>query len=146
MRIKVTLAISIATAATFAVAPTAHAGGGGGYQFQSPDGNIACAMGVNEAGNATAGCDIGNHSYAPPPKPANCHLGWGDRFSLQQGSAAVLDCHGDTLRVPGLATLGYGEKRSVGPLTCDSETASMTCTDSSTGHFFSVSPTSYQLG
>jgi hypothetical protein len=36
--------------------------------------------------------------------------------------------------------------QSVGVITCDSEPAGMTCTDSSTGHFFRVSRESYQLG
>jgi hypothetical protein len=145
MKIQLPLAISITTAAMCAAAPAAQAGGVG-YQFQSPDGNIACVMGVNDAGGATAGCEIGNHTYSPPPKPSDCHLAWGDRFSLTQSNSAAMDCHGDTLRVPGLPTLGYGQTRSVGPLTCDSETASMTCTDNSTGHFFRVAPGSYQLG
>jgi len=31
-------------------------------------------------------------------------------------------------------------------MTCDSEPSGMTCTDSSTGHFFRISRESYQLG
>ena len=46
----------------------------------------------------------------------------------------------------GLGTLAYGKTASAGTLTCDSETTGMTCTDSSTGHFFRVSWESYQLG
>jgi hypothetical protein len=64
---------------------------------------------------------------------------------MQQGNAAMMNCHGDTLRVPGLQTLDYGQTRSVGLITCDSEPAAMTCTDNSTGHFFRVSSSSFQL-
>jgi hypothetical protein len=45
-----------------------------------------------------------------------------------------------------LAVLGYGQTRSLGSITCDSEPADMTCTDSSTGHFFRVSQQSFQIG
>ncbi len=145
--------------ATVGVAATAYAGGPPGttsptsptsppsppsgiYQFQSPGGNIACTM-----GSSGAACDIGDHTYTPPPKPADCHLGWGDRFSLQQGQPAMMDCHGDTLRIPGLPTLDYGQSQSSGPITCNNDAASgMTCTDTSSGHFFRVSSGSYQLG
>lgn len=46
----------------------------------------------------------------------------------------------------GLGTLAYGKTASAGTITCDSEPASMTCTDSSTSHFFRMSQESYQLG
>jgi len=165
MKLRVLLAISITIAAApIGVAGIAHAGGPpgppgptpspsgptggatGSYSFQSPGGNIACTLGPStNPGLTVAACDIGDHTYTPPPKPADCHLGWGDRFSLLQGNAAMMDCHGDTLRVPGLSTLNYGQTLSSGPITCDSESAGMTCTDNSTGHFFRVSSGSYQL-
>jgi hypothetical protein len=159
MRSLVVLAVWIASA-TAAVGVAAIAGAGGppnvptvpnvpnatSYQFQSPDGNIACTLGPSTNGGTSAACDIGDHTYTPPSKPADCHLGWGDRFSLQQGNAAMMDCHGDTLRVPDLPTLNYGQTRSVGSIMCDSEVAGMTCTDNSSGHFFRVSAGSYQLG
>jgi hypothetical protein len=148
MKIRVLLAISITIAAApLGVAGQAQAGGpSGSYQFQSPGGNIACTLGPSTTdGKSIATCDIGDHTYAPPPVPADCHLGWGDRFSLQQGDPAMMECHGDTLRIPGLSTLNYGQTFSAGPITCDSESAGMTCTDSSTGHFFRVSSSSYQL-
>ena len=39
-----------------------------------------------------------------------------------------------------------GPAPGVGTMTCDSETSGVTCTDTSTGHFFRVSRESYQLG
>jgi hypothetical protein len=45
-----------------------------------------------------------------------------------------------------MPTLDYGQTRSHGPFTCDSEPAGVTCTDNSTGQHFFVSTDSYQLG
>jgi hypothetical protein len=45
-----------------------------------------------------------------------------------------------------MPTLEYGQTRSAGTITCDSEPSGMTCTDSTAGHFFRVSGESYQLG
>jgi hypothetical protein len=143
MKTRVLLAISTSMmAAPLGVTGIAQAGGpSGSYQFQSPGGNIACNLGPSGAV-----CDIGDHTYTPPPTPADCHLGWGDRFSLDQGSAATIQCHGDTLRVPGLTTLDYGQSLSSGSITCaDSQSSGVTCTDNSSGHFFRVSSGSYQL-
>jgi hypothetical protein len=39
-----------------------------------------------------------------------------------------------------------GQARSAGTITCSSEQSAMRCTDASTGHFFRVSPESYELG
>jgi hypothetical protein len=44
------------------------------------------------------------------------------------------------------APLDYGQKRSIGAITCGSEPSGMTCTDASTGHFFRMSSESYDLG
>ena len=41
--------------------------------FQSPSGNIACAM-----GGGIVRCDILEHSWSPPPKPSSCDLDWGN--------------------------------------------------------------------
>jgi hypothetical protein len=144
MRIQTISAVLIASAATtIGLASTAQADTND--QFQSPTGNIACVMGVTN-GEGSVACDIGDHTYVSPPKPPNCHLGWGDRFSLDQGSAPAMECHGDTLRIPGLSTLNYGQAQSAGAITCVSEPTWMSCTDTSTGHFFHVSRDSYQLG
>jgi hypothetical protein len=42
--------------------------------------------------------------------------------------------------------LAYGQTHTVDTITCDSEPSGVTCTDTSTGHFFRVSGESYQLG
>lgn len=112
--------------------------------FQTPSGNIACTGGDADGGDVA--CDIAEHSWTPPPRPPDCHLGgWGDRFSLHHGQAPVMRCHGDTLRVPGLAVLDYGQTIVLGAITCDSQTTGMTCTDTSTGDFFVMSRDTYEL-
>ncbi len=96
-------------------------------------------------GKSSAVCEIADHTWVAPPRAPDCHLNWGSRFSLEQGSAAVFACYHQELGTPG-QTLDYGHTHSFGTITCDSEPAGLTCTDSSTGHFFRVSRESYQLG
>jgi len=71
-------------------------------------------------------------------------MNWGARLSLTQGSAAAYGCYHQEF---GTAedTLGYGQTHSIGTITCDSEPNGVTCSDSTTGHFFLVSRDSYQL-
>ena len=45
-----------------------------------------------------------------------------------------------------LPTLAYGQTHTVGTITCASGPSGVTCTDSSTGHFFQVSREAYTLG
>jgi hypothetical protein len=142
------LIVTATVAATIALPATAQADPS--YQFQSPSGNIFCLMGD---GNDVV-CDIADHTYVPPPKPSDCQQGWGGRFSLDQGSAPVSHCHGDTIipshtspgNIPGEPTLEYGRTQTLGAITCDSEPTGMTCTDSRTGHYFRLSRESYELG
>jgi hypothetical protein len=146
MKTTVVAAVSMAAAtATIGFAAPVHADESY-YEFLSPSANIACSVGTGSDGKSGAGCDIRDHTSTPPPRPLDCHQGWGDRVSLEGGSAPVLHCHGDTEVFPGKPTLPYGQTRSAGPITCDSEPTGVTCTDTSTGHFFRLSRDSYQLG
>jgi hypothetical protein len=114
------------------------------YQFQSPSGDIACAMG--SLGNkAFADCEITDPTWLGPPRPDRCEGEWGDRLELRQGTAAGFVCNSDTLRPSDLPTLTYGSAWTVNPLTCGSEPTGMTCTDGSTGRYFRVSRDSYEL-
>ena len=143
MNTAIITAVGVATAAaTIGLAAPAHADG----SFASPSGNIACAVFTGDDGASSATCEIRDHTYVKPP-PAGCpYPGWGDRINMVQGSPPGFSCHGDTMVVPGLAALPYGQTRSAGPISCDSEPAGMTCTDNSTGHYFRLSAQSYQLG
>ncbi len=129
----------LTAAAAIALPVAAHADSA---PFQSPSGNIACMI-----GDGAAVCDISDYTYQPPPPPACAqHIKWGNRFVLETGKAAEIHCHGDTVRVPGEPTLDYGQTKSAGTLSCNSEFEGMKCTDSSTGHFFRVSRDSFDLG
>ena len=69
----------------------------------------------------------------------------GDRFYLTQGGEAGFGCYGQEFP-PVNETLAYGQARSFGSITCESQPAGVTCTDSATGHYFRVSRDSYELG
>jgi hypothetical protein len=117
--------------------------------FQSPSGNISCSLsslapGSYGPGGSTVQCDVGDRTWAAPDCPQNRPA----VFMLGTSSAApTVTCHTvGTLLVPGVPSLDYGQTRSSGPITCDSEPSAMTCTNTSTGHFFRVSRESYQVG
>lgn len=128
-------------------APTARADAD--YQFfQSPSGNIACLLGTaseNGAPRATAGCQVGEHGFPAPPRPSACTGGWGDSVAVTQGRPSSMQCHTDTMLPSNDPVLPYGHSRSAGPITCESEPSGMTCTDTTTGHGFSLSHDGYRL-
>jgi hypothetical protein len=137
MRIGLTVLAAVAAAIVLPASAEADSS-----PFISPSGNIDCQI---NAGGAI--CDISDHTYQPPPPPPCAeHFPWGSRFVLEAGKAATVVCHSDSLRVPGEPTLDYGQTKSAGTFTCDSEFSGMKCTDSSTGHYFRVSRDSYDLG
>ncbi len=113
--------------------------------FQSPSGNIACMLG--DGLNGGVACDVAEHTYEAPSRPADCGpTNFGDRIQLLPGQLPTMPCHGDTVKNPGQEqTLDYGQTVSLGPITCESQSAGMTCTDSSTGHFFRLARDSYQI-
>lgn len=146
---RLTLIATATVAATIALPVTAHTDSTK-YEFQSPSGDVVCETSTCSDGAGRVFCDV--DSLLRPPYPPGCSQGWVYRFSLDQGSAPISHCQEDTI-IPGsiprnraLDTLAYGEKRSAGTLTCDSETSGVACTDSSTGHFFRVSHESYDVG
>jgi hypothetical protein len=144
----------VAPAALAFGAATAHADDNS-QQFASPAGNIRCLI-LNGQDVPTAMCQIGKHTYSVEPGTARDQNGGpcppgsdlGRDFRLDQGQAAFVTCTYSAI-ASGFGPwppLAYGQTRSLGTITCDSQPAGMTCTDSGTGHFFRVSPESYQLG
>lgn len=156
------LIASSTLAATITLPATAHADDN--YRrFQSPSGDIVCVMernhDINDPANYGKGegtCQVQYPTYAVPPRQyvaaadgqlGFCFLsGWGSQVSLPQGSPPHLDCVGGNLMYPPMQTLEYGQAISLGAITCASEPSTMTCTDTTSGRFFRVSPDSYQLG
>ncbi|RUP02904.1 MAG: hypothetical protein EKK34_21385 [Mycobacterium sp.] len=129
--------------AVAAVAPaTAHADG---FDFfQTPSGNIGCALGLVD-GSALAQCEISDYTYAVPARPSPCMGAFGDRLSLRQGNAAKMSCHSDTVRGTGYPVLQYGQTRSLNSITCESRQSGITCTDDASGHSFQLSRDTYEL-
>ncbi len=115
--------------------------------FKTPSGNIYCKMWVGNDGLAAVGCEGGGSQAGPEPDCAE-HMQWGDRFSMVQGQAPESHCHTDTIRSnqAQAPVLEYGQTQSTGTITCDSETTGLACTDTSTGHFFSMSREANTLG
>jgi hypothetical protein len=124
-----------------APAPAPHFTGAG--SFQSPSGNINCAL-FSYEGQTRADCEVAEHSWVAPPKEPECHQNWGSRFTLNE-SGAIFACYGQELPTPE-RTLGYGSTWSVGTITCDSESTGVTCTDGNSGHNFFVSRDTWRLG
>lgn len=157
---KLSLIATATVAATIALPATAHADESDNT-FYSPSGNILCSVGIPSSGSRFSGkaivyCDIRDYTWTA----SDCGSGGpADTFKLRQGEQASVMCDPTRdsrtkqhlpgtadLFPPGLPTLDYGQTRSAGPITCDSEPAGVTCTDSTTGHFFRVSRDSYELG
>jgi hypothetical protein len=148
MKTTMIAALSIATAATaLPMAATAHADVLAG--FQSPSGDIGCSMRIGSDGKGGVTCAVRGHTWVIVAPTPNCGSASGDwEFDLAQGNppARGYSCAAGSLVDPGVQTLNYGQTRSMGTITCDSEPSGITCTDSSTGHFFFVSRDSYRLG
>ncbi|WP_142282889.1 hypothetical protein [Mycobacterium aquaticum] len=148
----------IATAAAFAamcVVSPAVAAADTRVHLQTPSGNIRCVLDISSTTDApVALCQISDHTYVAGPSRdettgAACPMGNAGRdFRLDAGRPAFLRCSYAAL--DGGAgvweTADDGQATSLGPITCVSEAARMTCTDTDSGHFFRVSPESYQLG
>lgn len=143
-RTKLTLT-AMATAAV-AIALPATANAGVPPSFQTPSGNISCWIADN-----AATCSIDDYTYGERQRPANCSPAeWPNGFWLSEGKPATVDCNsyppGTHHGLRTNTTLDYGQTKSVGVMTCTSEPSGVTCTDTSTGHFFRVSRDSYELG
>lgn len=117
-----------------------------GNDFKTPTGDVYCQTAVYDDGTSAVTCEGGGH-YAGP-KPVCVGGNWGDRFSLTEGEATEVECHTDTIRSnqASAPVLDYGQTRSIGPITCDSESSGLTCTDTSTGNYFTMSETSNSMG
>ena len=139
---KLALIATATVAATVALPATGRADDNL-QKFQSPSGNIRCL------GNAEfVACEIRDYTYVPPTGILGCQSGEfprGNEMQLGHGGAYMY-CPGSAFDSGPWPTLDYGQTRSFGLFTCDSELAGVTCTDSSTDHLLRLSRDSYQLG
>jgi hypothetical protein len=110
--------------------------------FLSPTGNIGCMI----VAGTSARCDIAKRNWSPPPRPSSCPnvVDFGQGLEVGNGAARFV-CAGDTARDPSSGKLRYGTASQVGAFTCVSRVTGMTCTDSSTGHGFTISVQGYRL-
>src|SRR4051812_47276219 len=156
MKLQIIAALSIASAAALPLAAVANACGEGGeipqdYDFATPSGNIVCSVYADSPG---VNCEVRVHSSVAPtstigPYGRTCGLNFGGlEFYVSQAKPANLGCYegASKFSAPQVPTLDYGQAYSHGAITCDSRLSGVTCTDTSTGHFFRVSRESYELG
>ncbi|EYD77303.1 hypothetical protein Rumeso_01010 [Rubellimicrobium mesophilum DSM 19309] len=113
--------------------------------FRTPSDNIHC-MGVQGADGTFVDCEILQRNDSRPlmPRPADCDLEWGDRFTVSSTGPAGLGCHGDTVRDPNGAVLPYGQAVRFGPIACSVTEQGLTCQNAS-GHGFFLSRAAQQL-
>jgi hypothetical protein len=133
-----------AVAAIVGLAPLAHAEPDY-QQFTSPSGNIKCEMTVSYKGDPYANCVARHAGFAVLTPECDSAGSMNPQIGLTQGGRPEVSCVVAS-DAPAEFTLHFGQRRSVGAITCDSEEAGVTCTDTGTGHFFRISPQSYDLG
>jgi len=109
--------------------------------FQSPTGNIACAI-----IDGTARCDIVQRDWSPPARPASCpsEVDFGQGLQVGSGSGSFV-CAGDTTQNPSAPKLAYGTASEKENFSCVSRESGITCTNTSSGHGFFISRQSYRV-
>jgi hypothetical protein len=128
MRTTSTLAVALA------IALTATAGAGAFGFFQSPSGNIGCAISRHDG----VRCDIREHDWTAPPKPAWCDLDWGSGVVVGRHGRAQIVCAGDTTLGAG-RRLAYGDAIARGRFRCVSRRRGMRCVNRRNDHGFALS-------
>lgn len=112
-------------------------------QFQSPSHNIGCYLSKQQGGSVR--CDIREHSWTAPPKPAYCDVDWGGGLQVGSKRRGSIVCAGDTVLDPGSPVLAYGKASAVGKIVCRSSEAGVRCSNTQSGHGFFVSRERYRL-
>ena len=110
-------------------------------QFQTPTKNIACA-----ATGEDVRCDIGEKTWAPPPRPASCDrdFDWGNGFTILPSGTTTGNCATDTVLNNENPVLAYDEASTIGAITCVSRLDGLTCTHARTKRGFFLSRGSYK--
>jgi Family of unknown function (DUF6636) len=123
------LGVSAAVAACLVVAAPA----GAATFFENPNHNIGCVI----DGKIGARCDVREHTWTPPPKPASCPVDWG--FGLTVGTRGVARwvCAGDTV-FGGKRVLGYRKSIVKGRFKCTNYRNGVRCVNTRNGHGFKI--------
>ena len=74
-----------------------------------------------------------------------CELDWGQGLSVAANGAADFVCAGDTALDSQRRVLPYGDDAQVGPFTCASREAGVSCRNRGTGTGFFISRERYDL-
>lgn len=127
MKITSTLLASLAIALSATTEASAF-----GF-FQSPSGNIGCVISRHDAR-----CDVAEHDWTAPPKPAWCELDWGSGVVVGRHGRAEFVCAGDTTLHAG-SHLAYGDAIERGRFRCTSKRSGMRCVNRRDDHGFLVS-------
>jgi hypothetical protein len=120
-------------------------------QFQSPSGDISCTLVNAPPGDQHSiaknfvQCDVTNHSWVAPQPPPPGRPDATSTFLLVRGQAPIVGYSPGTVGDDG-QMLNSAQTPHGGAITCSSDQSAIKCTDTSTGHFFRVSPESYELG
>ncbi len=104
-----------------------------GFFFQTPSGNIGCAM-----QETSVRCDISKRDWSPPPEPEDCALDWGHAIELHRSGSTFL-CAGDTVISRDHPVLPYGEGAAVGGFLCESQAQKLICVNARSEHGFWLS-------
>lgn len=142
---KVTPVMMVATAMTaVAIGLAVPVQATTGYQFISPNGNIACSMSQGPDGDGRVACEIRDYIFSTVPCPSELV---GDRFVLQQGQPARVECRSDTMVDPSLPVLGYEQPRNVGLIDCVVLPGNgAECADRASSHYFRIFSDHYEIG
>ncbi len=76
----------VAAAAAVLALPATASACPASTKFVTPSGNMWCLVASNSDSTNGVVCEIREHTYTAPPKPADCRLDWGDRISLKPGA------------------------------------------------------------
>lgn len=113
----------------------------GHYGFASPSGNIKCV-----ATSGSVNCEMSTVQWMSAEAREACDgVGELAGLSMIRSQRPTLRCAGGPLFESLPPTLEYGQKITVAPFACLSQTTSMTCTDTGTGHSFSGARAGYTM-
>ncbi|HRC14039.1 MAG: hypothetical protein IPJ15_09915 [Actinomycetales bacterium] len=157
-----------AATTTAVVGPTIDGTGHAMTAWDSPTGNIVCAaFTIDVAPGYAIRCDVMEHTWKLPPKPADCEFDWGHGTYLEAKSG--ISCVSDAIAgsdvvgsdgtwwngKPGsqvvtvsgrkAVALAYGASLKFGPIVCTSQPDGMHCTNTTTKAGFDISRAAYTL-
>lgn len=90
--------------------------------FLTPSRNIGCAI-----SRGSVRCDIGQHVYREPKKPAGCHGDYGQSIAVARTGIASFVCVTDTVISRRAPILAYSTSTVVGDFGCTSRQSGIQC-------------------